>query len=121
MSEEVEHRPVIIVGSGPAGYTASIYTARAELEPLMIAGLQFGGQLMLTTDVENYPGFPEGVTGPDMMELFRKQAERFGTKILMEDATAIDLATDVSGVRCLKRTFRAKPGLFIGRRRGSPG
>jgi thioredoxin reductase (NADPH) len=96
-----EHRRVIIVGSGPAGYTAAIYAARAELEPLVIAGIQFGGQLMLTTDVENYPGFPEGVTGPEMMELFQKQAERFGAKIIMEDATEID---------CSERPFRVKVG-----------
>jgi thioredoxin reductase (NADPH) len=86
-----EHARVLIVGSGPAGYTAAIYTGRAELQPVMLAGLQFGGQLMLTTEVENYPGFPEGVAGPAMMELFQQQAERFGTRILMEDATGIDL------------------------------
>ncbi|HXV35534.1 MAG TPA: thioredoxin-disulfide reductase [Myxococcota bacterium] len=96
-----ERRRVVIVGSGPAGYTAAIYAARAELEPLVVAGLQFGGQLMLTTDVENYPGFPEGVTGPELMELFQKQAERFGTKIVMEDATEID---------CSSRPFRVAVG-----------
>lgn len=86
-----EHHALVIVGSGPAGYTAAIYAARAELEPVMLAGLQFGGQLMITTDVENYPGFPEGVGGPEMMELFQKQAERFGTRVHFEDATRIDL------------------------------
>jgi thioredoxin reductase (NADPH) len=105
--EVVEHRRVIIVGSGPAGYTAAIYAARAELEPLVIAGLQFGGQLMLTTDVENYPGFPEGVTGPEMMELFQKQAERFGTKIIMEDATEIDCSARPFGVKVADRSFTA--------------
>ncbi len=70
------HR-IAIVGSGPAGYTAAIYAARAELEPLVIAGVQFGGHLMLTTDVENYPGFPEVVTGTEMMKLFQKQAELY--------------------------------------------
>jgi thioredoxin reductase (NADPH) len=105
--EAVEHRRVIIVGSGPAGYTAAIYAARAELEPLVIAGLQFGGQLMLTTDVENYPGFPEGVTGPEMMELFQKQAERFGTKIIMEDATEVDCSTRPFGMKIGERSFTA--------------
>ena len=105
--EAAEHHRVIIVGSGPAGYTAAIYAARAELEPLVIAGLQFGGQLMLTTDVENYPGFPEGVTGPEMMELFQKQAERFGTKIIREDATAVDCSARPFGVKIADRSFTA--------------
>lgn len=89
---ESEHRRVLIIGSGPAGYTAAIYNARAGLEPLMLAGLNFGGQLMITTDVENYPGYPDGVTGPLMMEEFQKQAERFGTEILFEDATRVDFS-----------------------------
>jgi thioredoxin reductase (NADPH) len=96
---DAEHVRVVIVGSGPAGYTAAIYAARAELEPVVIAGMAFGGQLMLTTDVENYPGFPEGVTGPEMMELFQKQAERFGTRVFKEDATEVDLG---------QRPFRVK-------------
>ncbi len=86
-----EHVKLAIVGSGPAGYTAAIYAARAELAPLVIAGFSFGGQLMLTTDVENYPGFPEGVTGPELMQLLQKQAERFGARVLQSDATAVDL------------------------------
>jgi thioredoxin reductase (NADPH) len=84
-------RKVIIIGSGPAGYTAAIYAARANLGPLMITGVQAGGQLMLTTLVENYPGFVDGLMGPDLMESFRKQAERFGTEIVAEDATEVNL------------------------------
>ncbi len=102
-----EHRRVVIVGSGPAGYTAAIYAARAELEPVVIAGIQFGGQLMLTTDVENYPGFPEGVTGPDMMDLFQKQAERFGAQVFLEDATSVDLSQRPFRVATAERNFTA--------------
>ena len=102
-----EHRKVVIVGSGPAGYTAAIYAGRAELEPLVVAGLQFGGQLMLTTDVENYPGFPEGISGPEMMELFQKQAERFGAKVLLEDATAVELHETPFRIRTAEREFTA--------------
>ena len=87
----VEHAKLLIVGSGPAGYTAAIYAARAELSPIVIAGTAFGGQLMITTDVENYPGFAEGVTGPELMETFQSQAERFGAQIVFEDATRIEL------------------------------
>lgn len=105
--ETVEHRRVIIIGSGPAGYTAAVYAARAELEPLVLAGLEYGGQLMLTTDVENYPGYPDGVTGPEMMEMFQKQAERFGTEILMEDATAVDFSQRPFGVSTADRSYTA--------------
>jgi thioredoxin reductase (NADPH) len=92
LSDGVQHTKVLIIGSGPAGYTAAIYAARANLEPLMLAGLTFGGQLMITTDVENFPGYPEGVSGPAMMEELQKQAERFGTRVLYEDATRVDFS-----------------------------
>src|SRR2546428_12857328 len=88
---------VIIIGSGPAGYTAAIYAARANLSVLMLQGYQTVGQLMLTSDVENYPGFEEGILGPEMMEKFEIQARRFGTDMLAEDVTAIDFS---------KRPFR---------------
>ncbi len=85
---------VIIVGSGPAGYTAALYTARANLEPLMIEGFAWGGLLQETTDVENYPGFPEGIMGPDLMQRFRDQAERFGARLETDDVTALELSRD---------------------------
>jgi thioredoxin reductase (NADPH) len=97
----------LIIGSGPAGYTAAIYAARAGLEPIVVAGLAFGGQLMITTDVENYPGYPEGVSGPTLMEDLQKQAERFGTRIILEDATRVDLSKRPFEVETEEKAFTA--------------
>lgn len=99
---------VIIVGSGPAGYTAAIYSARAELSPLVFEGSQFGGALMTTTDVENFPGFAEGMMGPDLMMQMREQAERFGADLRMDDVTSMDLAGDVKIVRVGEEEHRAR-------------
>ena len=98
MSVEIKDiENVVIVGSGPAGYTAALYTSRADLAPLVIEGFAWGGLLQQTTDVENYPGYPQGVMGPQMMQDLRDQAERFGTRFVTDDATKIELASEDGG------------------------
>ncbi len=106
----MENKKLVIVGSGPAGFTAAIYAARANLSPLMFEGFfsgPSGGQLMTTTDVENYPGFPEGITGPELMDAMRKQAKRFGTEILTEDVEEVDLSNRPFTVKGKKTTVTA--------------
>jgi thioredoxin reductase (NADPH) len=98
---------LIIIGSGPAGLTAAVYAARANLSPLMIEGVGAGGQLMLTTEVENFPGFPDGIMGPELMELFRKQATRFGTQIIGSDVSRVDLSSQPFGVWVGEDEYRA--------------
>jgi thioredoxin reductase (NADPH) len=101
-------RDVVIIGSGPAGYTAAVYTARAGLKPLLIEGVQYGGALMNTTDVENYPGFADGIMGPELMDMMRKQAERFGAEIISDDATAVDLSGTTKTVTVGSETYQTK-------------
>lgn len=101
-------REVVIIGSGPAGYTAAVYTGRALLEPLVFAGSLSGGQLMLTTDVENYPGFPDGIMGPELMENFRKQAERFGAEVVYEDVIEVDFSSHPYKVKSTAQEIEAK-------------
>jgi thioredoxin reductase (NADPH) len=92
LSDQNDVRELIIIGGGPAGYTAALYAARADLEPLVIEGFQWGGQLMITSDVENYPGYADGVMGPEMMSDFRRQAERFGSQFITDDVTKVDFS-----------------------------
>jgi len=91
--EELEHVECLIIGSGPAGYTAAIYAARADLKPVMYTGMEMGGQLTQTTDVDNFPGYPNGVMGPEMMEDFKNQAERFGTQIRFGYVSSVDFSS----------------------------
>jgi thioredoxin reductase (NADPH) len=102
---EQEIRKIVIIGSGPAGLTCALYAARAGLKPVVIAGLTFGGQLMLTTDVENFPGFPKGILGPELMQNLIAQAERFGTEIIFEDATGVDFSNRPFKVKTASQEF----------------
>lgn len=99
---------VIIIGSGPAGFTAAVYTSRSRLKTLMIAGSLWGGQLMLTTEVENFPGFEKGILGPSLMDNMRRQAERFGTEILLKEATGVDFSSKPFKVKVGDRVFRGR-------------
>ena len=105
---EIDVREVIVIGGGPAGYTAALYAARANLNPLVIEGFAWGGQLMITSDVENYPGYSTGVLGPEMMQDFRKQAERFGTEFVTDDVTRVDFSERPFGVWVGDTEYRAE-------------
>jgi thioredoxin reductase (NADPH) len=108
LSDSNDVRELIIIGGGPAGYTAALYAARAELQPLVIEGFQWGGQLMITSDVENYPGYPDGVMGPEMMADFRRQAERFGAEYVTNDVTKVDFSERPFRVWVDRDEYRAK-------------
>src|SRR6476660_3192347 len=101
-------RDVIVIGGGPAGYTAALYAARANLEPLVIEGFAWGGQLMLTSDVENYPGYADGIMGPEMMQDFRRQAERFGAQFVTDDVTEVDFSQRPFKITVHKDVYYAK-------------
>src|SRR5476649_1465496 len=103
-----ETRNVIIIGSGPAGLTAALYSARANLQPLLIEGVEAGGQLMLTTEVENFPGFRNGILGPDLMGEMRAQAERFGTEIIQGNVTSVDLCSQPILITTSEGEFTAR-------------
>ena len=116
----MQKEKVIIIGSGPAGLTAALYTARANLQPLVISGSQLGGQISITNEVENYPGFPEGTTGPELVDLMQRQAEKFGARILIDEVSEVDFLNGspfslkwrrlscASGLRQNDWAFRAK-------------
>ncbi len=113
MEEKTEHVKCLIIGSGPAGYTAAIYAARADMKPVMYQGLQPGGQLTITTEVENYPGYPKGTQGPEMMEDFKAQAERFGTDIRWGLATSVDFTGPVHKVVVDEKTTITADSIII--------
>jgi thioredoxin reductase (NADPH) len=126
MSDQKKTENVIIIGGGPAGYTAALYTARANLEPLVFEGFQWGGQLQNTTDVENYPGYPEGIMGPEMMNQFRAQAERFGARLVTDDVDRVELSDGgIQTVHVGDDEYRAKTVILAmgaePRRLGVPG
>jgi thioredoxin reductase (NADPH) len=104
---DTDVRNLIIIGGGPAGYTAALYAARANLAPLVIEGFNWGGQLMITSDVENYPGYPDGIMGPEMMADFRRQAERFGTEFVTDDVTSVDFSERPFKVVVDREEYRA--------------